>query len=234
MGIRRDGRATRSRGRQRLSAAVQGAAGDGADTACQVTDSPYRFNAISYWDRQAVLAIGYVVLDNPTMPIVGEGDAEPNDTDVPQLIADAQAAVDEVVRRGVTDRAHIAIGWHSYGAFMTANLLAHTRLFKAGIARSGMSAIPRRLPCRPSIDRRIAHGSAPGRDRALSVKLHRARVRSWRIACRCGAADSTGTRTGVALGARWFALKPSCASQHSNPFGLVFDDFALEEGVRFR
>ncbi|MCL1533845.1 S9 family peptidase [Xanthomonas nasturtii] len=108
-----------------------------ADTASQVTDSPYRFNAISYWGPQAFLAIGYVVLNNPTMPIVGEGDAEPNDTYVPQLIADAQAAVDEVVRRGVTDRQHIAIGGHSYGAFMTANLLAHTRLFKAGIARSG-------------------------------------------------------------------------------------------------
>ncbi|TQU24258.1 S9 family peptidase, partial [Xanthomonas perforans] len=108
-----------------------------ADTASQVTDSPYRFNAISYWGPQAFLAIGYVVLNNPSMPIVGEGDAEPNDTYVPQLIADAQAAVDEVVRRGVTDREHIAIGGHSYGAFMTANLLAHTRLFKAGIARSG-------------------------------------------------------------------------------------------------
>ncbi|MEA9897418.1 prolyl oligopeptidase family serine peptidase [Xanthomonas campestris pv. raphani] len=108
-----------------------------ADTASQVTDSPYRFNAISYWGPQAFLAIGYVVLNNPAMPIVGEGDAEPNDTYLPQLIADAQAAVDEVVQRGVTDREHIAIGGHSYGAFMTANLLAHTRLFKAGIARSG-------------------------------------------------------------------------------------------------
>lgn len=108
-----------------------------ADTASQVTDSPYRFNAISYWGPQAFLAIGYVVLNNPAMPIVGEGDAEPNDTYLPQLIADAQAAVDEVVRRGVTDREHIAIGGHSYGAFMTVNLLAHTRLFKAGIARSG-------------------------------------------------------------------------------------------------
>ncbi|MEA9482625.1 prolyl oligopeptidase family serine peptidase [Xanthomonas campestris] len=108
-----------------------------ADTASQVTDSPYRFNAISYWGPQAFLAIGYVVLNNPAMPIVGEGDAEPNDTYLPQLIADAQAAVDEVVRRGVTDREHIAIGGHSYGAFMTANLLAHTRLFKSGIARSG-------------------------------------------------------------------------------------------------
>ncbi|WP_022973165.1 prolyl oligopeptidase family serine peptidase [Xanthomonas maliensis] len=108
-----------------------------ADAAGQVTDSPYRFNAISFWGPQAFLALGYVVLNNPSMPIVGEGVAEPNDTYLPQLIADAQAAVDEVVRRGVTDREHIAIGGHSYGAFMTANLLAHTRLFKAGIARSG-------------------------------------------------------------------------------------------------
>ena len=71
------------------------------------------------------------------MPIVGTGDAEPNDTYIAQLVADAEAAVDEVVRRGVADRERIAIGGHSYGAFMTANLLAHTRLFKAGIARSG-------------------------------------------------------------------------------------------------
>lgn len=105
--------------------------------ASQVTDSPYRFNAVSYWGPQAFLAKGYVVLASPTMPIIGEGDKEPNDTYLEQLVANAQAAVDEVVRRGVTDRGHIAIGGHSYGAFMTANLLAHSRLFKAGIARSG-------------------------------------------------------------------------------------------------
>ena len=108
-----------------------------AAAASQVTDSPYRFNAISYWGPQAFLAKGYVVLASPSMPIIGEGDKEPNDTYIEQLVANAQAAVDEVVRRGVTDRDHIAIGGHSYGAFMTANLLAHTRLFKAGIARSG-------------------------------------------------------------------------------------------------
>ena len=108
-----------------------------AAAASQVTDSPYRFNAISYWGPQAFLAKGYVVLASPSMPIIGEGSKEPNDTYVQQLVANAQAAVDEVVRRGVTDRDHIAIGGHSYGAFMTANLLAHTRLFKAGIARSG-------------------------------------------------------------------------------------------------
>ena len=108
-----------------------------ASAASQVTDSPYRFNSIGYWGPLPFLARGFAVLDDPSMPIVGEGDAEPNDTYLDQLVASAEAAVDEVVRRGVADRERIAVGGHSYGAFMTANLLAHTRLFKAGIARSG-------------------------------------------------------------------------------------------------
>ena len=108
-----------------------------ADAASQVRGSPYRFNRISYWGPLAYLARGYAVLDGPTMPIIGEGDAEPNDTYVKQLVASAQAAVDEVVERGVADRDRIAIGGHSYGAFMTANLLAHSDLFRTGIARSG-------------------------------------------------------------------------------------------------
>ena len=108
-----------------------------ASAASQVTDSPHRFNAISYWGPHAFLSMGYGVLDDPSMPIVGEGDAEPNDTYLPQLISSAEAAIDELVRRGVGDRNRMAIGGHSYGAFMTGNLLAHTRLFKAGIARSG-------------------------------------------------------------------------------------------------
>ncbi|WP_374359558.1 prolyl oligopeptidase family serine peptidase [Pseudoduganella danionis] len=105
--------------------------------ASQTTGSPYRFNAVSYWGPAAFLAMGYAVLDNPSFPIVGSGDEEPNDSYLPQLVADAEAAVEEVVRRGVAERHRIAIGGHSYGAFMTANLLAHTRLFRAGIARSG-------------------------------------------------------------------------------------------------
>ncbi len=108
-----------------------------ADAASQVSGSPYRFNAISHWGPLPYLARGFVVLDGPTMPIIGEDGAEPNDTYVEQLVASARAAVDEVVRRGVTDRERVAIGGHSYGAFMTANLLAHSRLFRAGIARSG-------------------------------------------------------------------------------------------------
>jgi dipeptidyl aminopeptidase/acylaminoacyl peptidase len=71
------------------------------------------------------------------MPIIGEGDKQPNDTYVEQLVASAKAAVDKVVSMGVADRQRIAVGGHSYGAFMTANLLAHSDLFRAGIARSG-------------------------------------------------------------------------------------------------
>lgn len=108
-----------------------------AETASQVTGSPYRFNAPSYWGPQAMLARGWVVLNNPSMPIIGEGDAEPNDTYIAQLVASAEAAVAEIERRGVGQRGKVAVGGHSYGGFMTANLLAHTRLFAAGIARSG-------------------------------------------------------------------------------------------------
>ncbi|MRX10916.1 prolyl oligopeptidase family serine peptidase [Pseudoduganella sp. FT25W] len=108
-----------------------------AGAASQTTGSPYRFNSVSYWGPAAFLAMGYAVLDNPSFPIVGVGDEEPNDTYLPQLVASAEAAVEEVVRCGVADRHRIAIGGHSYGAFMTGNLLAHTRLFRAGIARSG-------------------------------------------------------------------------------------------------
>eukprot|EP00959_Pyramimonas_sp_CCMP1952_P112956 2361175-Pyramimonas_sp.AAC.1 len=72
------------------------------------------------------------------MPIIGEGDAEPNDTYVEQLTSSARAAVEEVVRRGVADPTRIAVGGHSYGAFMAANLLAYApELFCCAIARSG-------------------------------------------------------------------------------------------------
>jgi dipeptidyl aminopeptidase/acylaminoacyl peptidase len=84
-----------------------------------------------------MLLAGYAVVDDPTIPIVGEGDQEPNDRYVEQLVSGAQAAVDTVVAMGVTDPDRCLIGGHSYGAFTAANLLAHTDLFRAGIARSG-------------------------------------------------------------------------------------------------
>ncbi len=108
-----------------------------AQAASQVVGSPYRFTRINWGSPLFWLTQGYAILDGPTMPIVGEGGKEPNDTYVQQLVASAKAAVDEVVRRGVADKNRIAIGGHSYGAFMTANLLAHSDLFRAGIARSG-------------------------------------------------------------------------------------------------
>jgi dipeptidyl aminopeptidase/acylaminoacyl peptidase len=108
-----------------------------ADHAGQVTDSPHRFDRVGWWSPLLFLTAGYAVLDDPTMPIIGEGDVEPNDTYVEQLVASAAAAIDEVARRGVGDPDRVAIGGHSYGAFMTANLLAHSDLFRAGIARSG-------------------------------------------------------------------------------------------------
>lgn len=83
------------------------------------------------------LTRGYAVLDGPEMPIIGEGDAEPNDSFVEQLVADAEAAVSAAVRLGVVDRNRIAVGGHSYGAFMVVNLLAHSDLFRAGVALSG-------------------------------------------------------------------------------------------------
>jgi dipeptidyl aminopeptidase/acylaminoacyl peptidase len=108
-----------------------------AAAAAQVQGSPYRFVRPSGSSHLFLLTQGYGILDGPTMPIVGEGDREPNDTYVEQLVASAQAAVDKVVEMKVADRDRIAIGGHSYGAFMTANLLAHSDLFQAGIARSG-------------------------------------------------------------------------------------------------
>ena len=108
-----------------------------ADAAGQVTTSPYRFIRPTVSGALPFLMRGYAVLDDPSIPIIGSGGAQPNDTYVEQLIAGAKAAVDEVVRRGVGDRDRIGVGGHSYGAFMTANLLAHSDLFRAGIARSG-------------------------------------------------------------------------------------------------
>ncbi len=108
-----------------------------AAAAAQVQGSPDRFVRPGGSSHLFLLTQGYGVLDGPAMPIIGEGDAEPNDTYVQQLVSSAEAAVDAIVSRGVADRDRIGVGGHSYGAFMTANLLAHSRLFKAGVARSG-------------------------------------------------------------------------------------------------
>lgn len=108
-----------------------------ADAAGQVKGSPYRFTRISWGSPIYWVNRGYAILDNADMPIVGEGTAEPNDTFVPQLQANAEAAINYLAEAGYVDRKRVGVGGHSYGAFMTANLLAHTDLFAAGLARSG-------------------------------------------------------------------------------------------------
>jgi dipeptidyl aminopeptidase/acylaminoacyl peptidase len=107
-----------------------------ADTAGQISGSPYRFTTITGISHLFLLTQGYAVLDGATMPVVGDPDTM-NNTYVEQIVASAKAAVDKAVEMGVTDSNRVGVGGHSYGAFMTANLLAHSDLFRAGVARSG-------------------------------------------------------------------------------------------------
>lgn len=106
-------------------------------SAGQTTSNPNEFTYPWYGSPIYWVTRGYVVLDDASFPIVGEGDDEPNDTFIPQLVSNAKAAIDAVDELGYIDREKVAVGGHSYGAFMTANLLSHSNLFAAGIARSG-------------------------------------------------------------------------------------------------
>ncbi|MEM6335172.1 MAG: prolyl oligopeptidase family serine peptidase, partial [Bacteroidota bacterium] len=108
-----------------------------AAAAGQRSDSPYQFTRVSYWGAVPFVTQGYAVLDDASFPVVGENEDEPNDTFREQLVMNAEAVIEEGVRRGVVDPERVAVGGHSYGAFMTANLLAHSDLFRTGIARSG-------------------------------------------------------------------------------------------------
>lgn len=108
-----------------------------AADAAQVRGSKYTFTRLSWGSPIYWVTRGYAIMDQTEMPIVGEGDKEPNDFFIEQLVANAEAAIDHIVEMGIGDRNRIAVGGHSYGAFMTANLLSHTNIFAAGIARSG-------------------------------------------------------------------------------------------------
>jgi dipeptidyl aminopeptidase/acylaminoacyl peptidase len=108
-----------------------------ASAASQVTQNPNQFTMPSYGSFVYWVTRGYAVLQDAAFPIVGEGDAEPNDTFVEQLIMNAKAAIEAVDTMGYIDKTKVAAGGHSYGAFMTANLLSHCDLFACGIARSG-------------------------------------------------------------------------------------------------
>jgi len=107
------------------------------NSASQVTSSSNEFTYPYYGSPIYWVNRGYVVLDDAAFPIIGEEDDEPNDEFIPQLVGNAKAAIDAVDELGYIDRNRVAVGGHSYGAFMTANLLTHSDLFAAGIARSG-------------------------------------------------------------------------------------------------
>ncbi len=108
----------------------------GAATAGQVSGSTRRFMRIGGPSHLYFLLQGYAVLDRTAMPMIGDPETT-YDTFVPQLVADAEAAVAKAVELGVADPERIGIMGHSHGGLMVANLLAHSDLFSAGIARSG-------------------------------------------------------------------------------------------------
>ncbi len=105
-------------------------------TAGQVSGSPHRFTRMEGTSHLFLLLAGYAIMDNAAMPVVGDPETM-NDTFVEQIVADARACIDKAVEMGVADGERVGVGGHSYGAFMTANLLAHSDLFRAGVARSG-------------------------------------------------------------------------------------------------
>lgn len=107
------------------------------NSAGQSSQNPNEFTFPNYGSFVYWVTKGYVVLDNASFPIIGEGENEPNDTFIEQLVANGRAAIDAVDKLGYIDRSKVAIGGHSYGAFMTANILTHSNDFACGIARSG-------------------------------------------------------------------------------------------------
>ncbi len=107
-----------------------------SDTAGQVTTTANRYTTFNGASHLFLVTQGYAVLDNAMMPVIG-GTKTANDTFLEQIITSAKAAVDKAVEMGITDPHRVGVAGHSYGAFMVANLLAHTDIFRAGVARSG-------------------------------------------------------------------------------------------------
>ncbi len=107
-----------------------------ADTAGQVSGSTKRFDEVTGYSQLFHVLDGFAVLNNTAMPVVGNDPDVVNNTYIDQIDADAKAAIDKATEMGVTDPARVGVGGHSYGGFMTSNLLAHCNLFKAGVAES--------------------------------------------------------------------------------------------------
>jgi dipeptidyl aminopeptidase/acylaminoacyl peptidase len=160
------------------------------DSASQVVGSPNRFTTVSGASHLLLLTQGYAIFDGPTMPIVGAGETA-NDSYVSQLVASAEAAIDKAVELGIADRGRVAAGGHSYGAFMTANLLAHSDLFAAGIARSG--AYNRTLTPFGFQNERRTFWEVPGVYGAMSPFFHAQKINEPVLLIHGEADDNTGT-----------------------------------------
>ncbi len=107
------------------------------NSAGQTSQNPNEFTFPYYGSFVYWAAKGYAVLDDASFPIIGEGTTEPNDTFIQQLVDNGEAAIKAIDDLGYINPKKVAVGGHSYGAFMTANLLSHSNLFACGIARSG-------------------------------------------------------------------------------------------------
>eukprot|EP00579_Thalassiosira_antarctica_P008587 CAMPEP_0201882314 /NCGR_PEP_ID=MMETSP0902-20130614/13600_1 /ASSEMBLY_ACC=CAM_ASM_000551 /TAXON_ID=420261 /ORGANISM="Thalassiosira antarctica, Strain CCMP982" /LENGTH=818 /DNA_ID=CAMNT_0048410771 /DNA_START=53 /DNA_END=2509 /DNA_ORIENTATION=+ len=108
-----------------------------AKAAGQVNGSKHRFVSAHWASPIHWAAKGWAIMDDFSLPVIGEGESQPNDTFIEQIVSGAKAAVNYVTSRGVCDPNRCAVGGHSYGSFMTSHLLSHTNLFAAGIGRSG-------------------------------------------------------------------------------------------------
>jgi dipeptidyl aminopeptidase/acylaminoacyl peptidase len=160
-------------------------------SASQITSNPNQFTFPNYDSMIWWVTRGYVVLDDAAFPIVGEGDKQPNDTYIEQLVANAEAAIDAVDSLGYIDRNRVAVGGHSYGAFMTANLLTHTDLFAAGIAQSG--AYNRSLTPFGFQNERRNYWEAPEVYTAMSPFMHADKMKTPLLLIHGDADNNSGT-----------------------------------------
>ena len=162
-----------------------------ASAAGQVSGSPYTFTRVTPSSALVYVTQGYAVLMDASFPIVGTGGKEPNDTFIEQLVGSAEAAINKAVEMGVTDRGRVAVSGHSYGAFMTANLLAHSRLFAAGIAESG--AYNRTLTPFGFQNENRSYWEAPDIYNGMSPFMHADKVKDPLMLIHGMADNNTGT-----------------------------------------
>jgi dipeptidyl aminopeptidase/acylaminoacyl peptidase len=159
--------------------------------ASQVSGSPYTFIQASPASALVYVTQGYAILMDASFPIVGFDGKEPNDSFVEQLTANAEAAINKAVKMGVTDPERVAVSGHSYGGFMTANLLAHTRLFAAGIAESG--AYNRSLTPFGFQNERRSYWEAPGIYNRMSPFMNADKVKDPILLIHGMADNNSGT-----------------------------------------